>query len=110
MEMKKFFKTKTWMLCSSIKNDIRNGLSNEGLKSLCLLSLGPMYDKCEKRSKIADYLGFFNKRLYRCFLKFKNLDYKSCMLSKADLMSEMVYEFIELQGLDGLLLKIAKRR
>jgi glycyl-tRNA synthetase beta chain len=40
------------------KNDIRNGLSNEGLKKLVFVEgLGSMYDKCEREAIIADYLG-----------------------------------------------------
>ncbi len=40
------------------KNDIKNGLSNEGLKKLVLFEgLGSMYDKCEREAIIADYLA-----------------------------------------------------
>ena len=78
------------------KNDIRNGLSNEGLKKLVFVEgLGSMYDKCEREAKIASLLAdTFG-------LKEKDLLQKAVMLSKADLMSEMVYEFTELQGLMG---------
>jgi glycyl-tRNA synthetase beta chain len=78
------------------KNDIKNGLSNEGLKKLVFVEgLGSMFDKCEREAKIASFLA-------DCFdVKEKELLNKSVMLSKADLMSEMVYEFTELQGLMG---------
>lgn len=78
------------------KNDIKNGLSNEGLKKLVFVEgLGSMYDKCEREVKIASYLAdIFD-------VKEKELLQKAVMLSKADLMSEMVYEFTELQGLMG---------
>lgn len=78
------------------KNDIKNGLSNEGLKKLVFVEgLGSMYDKCEREAKIASYLAdIFD-------VKEKELLQKAVMLSKADLMSEMVYEFTELQGLMG---------
>lgn len=78
------------------KNDIKNGLSNEGLKKLLFVEgLGSMYDKCVREAKIASYLAdIFG-------LKEKDLLNKAVMLSKADLMSEMVYEFTELQGLMG---------
>ena len=78
------------------KNDIKNGLSNEGLKKLVFVEgLGSMYDKCEREAIIATYLAkTFN-------LKDIELVKKAVMLSKADLMSEMVYEFTELQGLMG---------
>lgn len=78
------------------KNDIANGLSNEGLKNLVFVEgLGSMYEKCEREAKIAQYLAqSFNETN-------KELLQKAIMLSKADLMSEMVYEFTELQGLMG---------
>ena len=78
------------------KNDIKNGLSNEGLKKLVFVEgLGSTYEKCEREAKIASYLAdIFD-------VKEKELLAKAVMLSKADLMSEMVYEFTELQGLMG---------
>jgi len=78
------------------KNDIANGLNNEGLKNLVFVEgLGSMYEKCEREAKIALYLANeFNETN-------KELLEKAVMLSKADLMSEMVYEFTELQGLMG---------
>ncbi|MGB7403807.1 MAG: glycine--tRNA ligase subunit beta [Arcobacter sp.] len=78
------------------KNDLNNGLSNEGLKNLVFVDgLGSMYEKCEREVKIASYLAqIFD-------VKEKELLSKAVMLSKADLMSEMVYEFTELQGLMG---------
>ena len=86
------------------KNDIRNGLSNEGLKKLVFVEgLGSMYDKCEREAKIASLLAD------TFALKEKELLQRAVMLSKADLMSEMVYEFTELQGLMGYYYaKIAK--
>ncbi|MDY0052765.1 MAG: glycine--tRNA ligase subunit beta [Aliarcobacter sp.] len=78
------------------KNDIKKGLSNEGLKKLVFVEgLGSMYEKCEREAKIADYLANIFK------VEKKELLQKAIMLSKADLMSEMVYEFTELQGLMG---------
>ena len=88
------------------KNDIKNGLSNEGLKKLVFVEgLGSMYEKCEREAKIADYLGHKllikePKDLFENLEKIKLLS-RAVMLSKADLMSEMVYEFTELQGLMG---------
>ncbi|MBS9782179.1 MAG: glycine--tRNA ligase subunit beta [Arcobacter sp.] len=78
------------------ENDIKAGLSNEGLKKLVFVEgLGSMYEKCEREAKIASYLAdTFD-------VKEKELLQKAVMLSKADLMSEMVYEFTELQGLMG---------
>ena len=78
------------------KNDLKNGLSNEGLKNLVFVDgLGSMYEKCKRESTIASYLA----DIYN--IEQKELLTKAVMLSKADLMSEMVYEFTELQGLMG---------
>ena len=78
------------------KNDIKKGLSNEGLKKLVFVEgLGSMYEKCEREAKIASYLADILKVEEKVLLE------KAVMLSKADLMSEMVYEFTELQGLMG---------
>jgi len=78
------------------KNDITNGLSNIGLKKLTFVEgLGSMYEKSEREAKIATYLAdIFDAPK-------KELVKKAVMLSKADLMSEMVFEFTELQGLMG---------
>ena len=78
------------------RNDLNDGLQNEGLKNLVFVEgLGSMYDKLDRESKIASSLA----NLYG--IKEKELLNKAVMLSKADLMSEMVYEFTELQGLMG---------
>jgi glycyl-tRNA synthetase beta chain len=78
------------------KNDINNGLCNEGLKKLVFVEgLGSMYAKSEREAKIATHLA----NLFG--VEKKELVEKAVMLSKADLMSEMVYEFTELQGLMG---------
>ncbi|WP_198306260.1 glycine--tRNA ligase subunit beta [Arcobacter vandammei] len=78
------------------KNDIKNGLKNDGLKNLLFVEgLGTVYDKCEREAKIASYLA------QKLDLKEVELLNEAVMLSKADLMSEMVYEFTELQGLMG---------
>ena len=78
------------------KNDIANGLCNEGLKKLTFVEgLGSMYEKSEREAKIATHLAnIFD-------VPKKELVEKAVMLSKADLMSEMVFEFTELQGLMG---------
>jgi len=78
------------------QNDLKNGLSNEGLKNIMFLKgLGTVYDKSVREAHIAQYLA----DIYS--IKDKELLEKTVMLSKADLMSEMVYEFTELQGLMG---------
>ncbi|WP_121626679.1 glycine--tRNA ligase subunit beta [Poseidonibacter antarcticus] len=78
------------------KNDIANGLSNEGLKKLTFVEgLGSMYEKSEREVEIAKHLA----KLFD--VEKEELIEKAVMLSKADLMSEMVFEFTELQGLMG---------
>ncbi len=78
------------------QNDLKNGLSNEGLKNILFLKgLGTVYDKSVREAHIAQYLA----DIYN--VQDKDLLEKTVMLSKADLMSEMVYEFTELQGLMG---------
>jgi glycyl-tRNA synthetase beta chain len=78
------------------KNDIKNGLSNEGLKNITFVEgLGSMYDKCVREASIASELAnMFD-------VKETELLQRAVMLSKADLLTDMVYEFTELQGLMG---------
>ena len=79
------------------KNDIKNGLDNEGLKAITFVDgLGSMYDKCIRESKIASYIA-------KAFDMDKDQELleKTVMLSKADLLTDMVYEFTDLQGLMG---------
>lgn len=89
-------------------NDIRNGLSNEGLKDVVFLDgLGSLYDKTKREERIGAYLA--QKYLSKLKVELPQLKdeeimkllQKSISLSKADLLSEMVYEFTELQGLMG---------
>ncbi len=78
------------------KNDLKNGLSTNGLEKVAFFKdLGSVADKIVRETKIANILA----------LKY-NLEDKTSLnravgLAKADLMSEMVYEFTELQGLMG---------
>ncbi|NQY21754.1 MAG: glycine--tRNA ligase subunit beta, partial [Campylobacteraceae bacterium] len=77
------------------KNDLKNGLSTEALKKVLFVEgLGSVYDKVEREVKIADYLA----SLYN---EDKELITKAVLMAKSDLMSEMVFEFTELQGLMG---------
>jgi glycyl-tRNA synthetase beta chain len=76
--------------------DLKNGLDNKGLKNITFVDgLGSIYDKCIRESKIAIHLANV--------LKIKELDLieKTIMLSKADLLTDMVYEFTDLQGIMG---------
>ena len=75
-------------------NDIKAPLTNDGLKRVTFMQgLGSIYDKSVREEKIAQYI-----------LKDKSQseDMKSAvMYAKADLLTDMVYEFTELQGLMG---------
>jgi glycyl-tRNA synthetase beta chain len=78
-------------------NDLKTGLNNEGLKKITFVNdLGSVYDKCQRETKIALYLAdIFDMK------EDKKLLEKTIMLSKADLLTNMVYEFTDLQGLMG---------
>ena len=78
-------------------NDLKSGLSTDGLEKVAFFKgLGSVKDKIERESKIA--ITLFDK--YKPDAKREDLE-RSIGLAKADLMSEMVYEFTELQGLMG---------
>lgn len=78
-------------------NDIKNTLSTDGLEKVAFFKgLGSVADKISRESVIAQALY----SLYNIDAKKEDLD-RAISLAKADLMSEMVYEFTELQGLMG---------
>ena len=78
-------------------NDLKNGLSTAGLEKVVFMKgLGTVADKIEREKKIANTL--FD--MYEPDSKKETLG-RAISLAKADLMSEMVYEFTELQGLMG---------
>lgn len=78
-------------------NDLKNGLSTDGLEKVAFFKgLGSVADKIQKEAKIADTL--FD--IYKIDAKKEDLN-RAVNLAKADLTSEMVYEFTELQGLMG---------
>ncbi len=79
------------------RNDLKNGLSTKGLeKAAFFKGLGSIADKIVRETKIAEEL--FDK--YGIDASKADLQ-RAMELVKADLMSEMVYEFTELQGLMG---------
>ncbi|MDD2383610.1 MAG: glycine--tRNA ligase subunit beta [Sulfurospirillaceae bacterium] len=91
-----------------LDNDLKNGLSFEGLKDVVYLDgLGSIFDKEFREKNIAVYLAKkYMPQLHRengSFepLKIEALMNRAVLLSKCDLLSEMVYEFTELQGLMG---------
>ena len=78
-------------------NDLKNGFKTKGLEKVAFFKgLGTVADKIAREAKIANTL--FD--LYKIDAKKEDLN-KAVGLAKADLMSEMVYEFTELQGLMG---------
>ena len=76
-------------------NDLKRGLVNDGLEKVTFINgLGSLLDKIAREKKIAvklaDSYGVDTQKVER-----------AVELSKADLMSEMVFEFTDLQGLMG---------
>ncbi|MDP3022024.1 MAG: glycine--tRNA ligase subunit beta [Sulfuricurvum sp.] len=82
------------------RNDLKKGLVTTGLEKIVFMNgLGTVADKIEREKKIALALA------HNCNTHDIAIDDNSLIraidLAKADLMSEMVYEFTELQGLMG---------
>jgi len=89
------------------KNDLKNGLSTDGLEKVQFIDgLGTLADKINREKRIAiRLLGLYMEKVEAESSK-NNVELEKAMdkavsLAKADLMSEMVYEFTELQGLMG---------
>lgn len=79
-------------------NDLKKGLSTAGLEKIIFMKgLGSVADKIERERTIANAL--FDTYAPKDATK-DELN-RSITLAKADLMSEMVYEFTELQGVMG---------
>jgi glycyl-tRNA synthetase beta chain len=77
-------------------NDIKTGLQTEGLKKITFVEgLGSLYTKCEREVLLAQKLAQMFELENPALLQ------RAVMLSKADLLSDMVYEFTDLQGLMG---------
>ena len=89
------------------RNDLRRGLHTDGLEKIQFIDgLGTLADKIERERNIALRLtGIYMDRLEeesgRSALEIEKLMERAVTLAKADLLSEMVYEFTELQGLMG---------
>ncbi len=79
------------------KNDIKNGLNNEGLKRVSFVEgLGSIYNKCEREAFIAQLIANqFDMDEEKALIE------EAVMISKADLITDMVYEFTDLQGIMG---------
>ncbi len=88
-------------------NDLQRGLKTDGLELVQFIDgLGSLTDKIEREKKVAEYLFETHKDKLmqesgKSEAELKELLIKAVDLAKADLMSEMVYEFTELQGLMG---------
>ncbi len=84
-------------------NDLKRTLVNDGLEKVTFMNgLGSLIEKIEREKKIAEVLatayGVDVQKVTR-----------AVELSKADLMSEMVFEFTELQGLMGYYYALAQK-
>jgi glycyl-tRNA synthetase beta chain len=77
-------------------NDLKNGLNNEYLKNITFVDgLGSVYEKCLREVHISKLLAdMFD-------IKDKKLLEKTIMMAKSDLLTDMVCEFTNLQGLMG---------
>ncbi len=89
------------------KNDLANGLNTEGLDKVQFIDgLGTLADKIKREKNIAVrllalYMDKIEKATGKSAAHLEKAMDKAVNLAKADLMSEMVYEFTELQGLMG---------
>jgi len=89
------------------RNDLKNGLSTAGLEKVQFIDgLGTLADKIAREKSIARrllalYLEKLKAQTGKSTEELEKLIERAIELAKADLMSEMVYEFTELQGLMG---------
>ena len=89
------------------RNDLKNGLSTDGLEKVQFIDgLGTLADKIVREKNIAIrllalYMEQLEKETGKSASELETLMDRAVNLAKADLMSEMVYEFTELQGLMG---------
>lgn len=79
------------------RNDLKKGLSTAGLEKVVFMNgLGTLSDKIKREKVVASTIA----NLIYSNINPNHLE-RAMELAKADLMSEMVYEFTELQGLMG---------
>ncbi|MCW8821814.1 MAG: glycine--tRNA ligase subunit beta [Sulfurovum sp.] len=89
------------------KNDLKNGLSVDGLEKVQFIDgLGSLADKITREKNIAIrllalYMDRVESGTGQSSAALEKAMDKAVNLAKADLTSEMVYEFTELQGLMG---------
>lgn len=79
------------------RNDLKKGLSTSGLEKVVFMNgLGTLAEKIKREKVVASTIA----NLIYDNINPEHLE-RAMELAKADLMSEMVYEFTELQGLMG---------
>ncbi|MGL2501058.1 glycine--tRNA ligase subunit beta, partial [Helicobacter pylori] len=85
------------------ENDLKKPLDNAPLESVVFVQgLGTLKDKMERESIIAQYLTQkYAPSLNMPLEKALELIGRAVQIAKADLLSEVVYEFSELQGIMG---------
>ena len=89
------------------RNDLKRGLVTDGLEKITFMDgLGSLTDKIEREKKIALrllelYMEQVKRETGKSEEELRELMSEAISLAKADLTSEMVYEFTELQGLMG---------
>jgi glycyl-tRNA synthetase beta chain len=98
------------------ENDLKKGLQTEGLKSIVYIEgLGSLYDKSRREERIGAYLATANSKAFFGLREDLSKEEMSALLSKtltlakADLLSEMVGEFPELQGIIGYYYALAAK-
>ncbi|MBT3280300.1 MAG: glycine--tRNA ligase subunit beta [Campylobacteraceae bacterium] len=80
------------------KNDLKNGLNNEGLKKITFVEgMGSLHEKIQREAKLAQELAKSFDMTNEDIILLE----KAVMMSKSDLLTDMVYEFTDLQGLMG---------
>ncbi|HQR73393.1 MAG TPA: glycine--tRNA ligase subunit beta [Sulfurovum sp.] len=88
-------------------NDLKNGLRTDGLEKVQFIDgLGTLSDKIKREKNIAIrllalYMDKVEQETGKSSVTLEKAMDRAVGLAKADLMSEMVYEFTELQGLMG---------
>lgn len=89
------------------QNDLKNGLTTDGLEKVQFIDgLGTLADKIQREKNIAIrllalYMDSVESSTGKSSAALEKAMDRAVNLAKADLMSEMVYEFTELQGLMG---------
>ncbi len=85
------------------ENDLKKPLDNAPLESVVFVQgLGTLKDKMEREAVIAEYLTQkYASSLNMPLEKALELVSRAVRIAKADLLSEVVYEFSELQGIMG---------